>query len=234
MQVAHPSVAAGVAQHSGFPADAYGRLERTMSAMMNVSFGDTERASRSLASIDAVHGRVVGRRPDGRAYRARDLELLLWVHATLVDSALETYERFVGPLDERWRDAYVGEMGRVVEGLGAPATSVPATAAALRSSMDRTMGQLAVGEVALRLAGSIVRPPMPAALRPAKDVLQLLTTGLLPPDLRAAYRLPWGPLRRRAFEAIAGCVRASVAVAPSPLHRLPFARAAERRAAAPP
>src|SRR5213076_666668 len=88
MQIAHPLVAAGVAQHSGFPAGAYRRLARTMQAMLAISFGDSEQARRAAERVTSLHRTVSGRSAAGRGYSALDPELLAWVWATLVDSAL--------------------------------------------------------------------------------------------------------------------------------------------------
>ena len=105
MQVAHPLVAAGVADHSGFQEDPWRRLARTMQAVYAVVYGtrpEAERIRRGVAAAHAhVHGELrehVGRFAAGTPYRADDPALTLWVHATLVDTALVVYSRFVGPI----------------------------------------------------------------------------------------------------------------------------------------
>src|ERR1043166_5444274 len=94
MQIAHPKIAAGVADHSRFATDPLARLKQTMETMWSIVFDDRARAQASLDRLGRVHERVQGRVPNGPSYSARDPELLLWVHATLVDSALVTYDRF--------------------------------------------------------------------------------------------------------------------------------------------
>src|SRR4051812_46054784 len=93
MQLAHPQVAAGVADHSGFAEDPYGRLRRTLDATYTIVFGTEAEADLVARQLFAVHERVTG--PD---YRANDPELLMWVHATLVDTALRVHARFLRPL----------------------------------------------------------------------------------------------------------------------------------------
>ena len=100
MQLAHPKVAAGVAEHSHFKADPLGRLYRTMSAMWSIVFDETSAARASLEQVKSVHRRIHGivspaeSLPFGTHYDALDIELLLWVHATLIDSAMVAYDHF--------------------------------------------------------------------------------------------------------------------------------------------
>src|SRR5947207_8065392 len=93
MQIAHPLVAKGVAEHSDFERDPFGRLIATLNAMTAVVFGSRERSQRTVAAMQTVHDRVAG---DG--YRANDPELLQWVYATLIDTALDIHIRFLRPL----------------------------------------------------------------------------------------------------------------------------------------
>src|ERR1700716_100597 len=93
MQIAHPKVAAGVDEHSDFRTHPIRRLRRTILMTMAIVFGDRETALRAARPVTQVHGRV-----QGQGYRALDPDLLLWVHATLFDTALVTYEAFVRPL----------------------------------------------------------------------------------------------------------------------------------------
>ena len=105
MQLAHPKVAAGVAAHSRFQEDPLGRLYRTMSRMWSIVFDEEPQAREALRRVAMVHKRVRGNVPldepshAGAAYDASDQELLLWVHATLIDSAMVAYNLFVEPLN---------------------------------------------------------------------------------------------------------------------------------------
>ena len=110
MQIAHPLVAAGVADHSDFRSDPLGRLRRTLEAMLTITFGTVEEAKRTLRSVNGIHAKVCGTLEEatggfaaGSRYQARDPRLLLWVHATLVDTSIVVYRRYVGDLsDEEW------------------------------------------------------------------------------------------------------------------------------------
>src|SRR3982074_439411 len=99
MQIAHPKVAAGVDEHSDFRRHPIRRLRRTLLMTMAIVFGDRETAMAAARTVNQVHARVRG---DG--YHALDPDLLLWVHATLVDTALVTYETFVKRLTSTERE----------------------------------------------------------------------------------------------------------------------------------
>jgi uncharacterized protein (DUF2236 family) len=231
MQIAHPLVAAGVARHSDFPAAAFERLGRTLEATLAISFGDAKQARAAAASVTAVHRRVAGRTTSGAAYSALDPELLLWVWATLVDSALVAHRRLVGGLDEAEEGRYVADMRTLALAMHTPARVLPKDLGAFHGYVERTMGGLEVTDDARRLAPAILTPPLPAAIRPLGAVQRRVTIGLLPEPLRRAYGLRWSRRQERAFHAATAAVRASLRASPSALRRLPQARQAERRAA---
>src|SRR2546429_971329 len=104
MQLAHPKVAAGVDEHSDFRAHPMRRLRRTIRMTMAIVFGDRETALTAARAVNQTHGRV-----RGHDYRALDPDLLLWVHATLVDSALVTYDTFVRALSASGRNDVLHE-----------------------------------------------------------------------------------------------------------------------------
>src|SRR5438105_12780498 len=121
MQVAHPKVAAGVAEHSDFQRDPLARLNRTLELSLALSFGSREQVRAAARQINRVHERVAG---DG--YSALDPDLLLWVHATLVDSAILTYRTFVGRLTASETEEYYQEAKPIGVLLGIPPDRFPA------------------------------------------------------------------------------------------------------------
>ena len=134
LQLAHPAVAAAVAAHSDFPAEPYTRLWRTLEAMLAVSFGDTAQSRAAAERVNAVHRTV-----SGPSYDATDPDLLLWVHATLVDSALVVYERFVGPLGADERDAYYADMRRQAALFEVPEAVLPRDLPSFDTSSRRSI-----------------------------------------------------------------------------------------------
>ena len=233
MQVAHPLIAAGVAAHSRFQREPLARLTRTLELMLTIAFGDERTAHAAVHAIERVHRRVRGRLaedvgpfPRGTPYDAADPELQLWVHATLVDSALVAYETFVGQLSARARAAYYVESTRTARLFGIPDHMVPATLGAFRRYVRRTIASdvLAIGSDGRAVAAAILRPPLPFGVQHAFRAGNLVTVGLLPPTLRRRYGLGWGTLQGLALDAFAAGVRATLPFVPSVVRWVPQAR----------
>jgi len=226
MQLAHPAVAAGVAEHSGFPDDAFRRLFRTLETMLAITFGDTEQSRVAAGRVNAVHERV-----KGGTYDALDPRLLLWVHATLVDSALLVHGRFVGGLSPSERERYYRDMKRQAQVLRVPASVLPGNLGEFDRYVRKEVARLEVTDDARRLARDILRPPVALPLRPAGAAFGLVTASLLPEPLRQAY----GLRRRRAVDlgltAAAAVSRTALPLVPGMLRRWPMARLARTRVA---
>jgi uncharacterized protein (DUF2236 family) len=240
LQLAHPLVAAGVGAHSDFLERPVRRLERTMTLTLRMVFGTLDQARESARAVNRAHDRVTGTSPEalpgfpaGTSYRASDPELLLWVHSTLIDSALETYATFVGPLSGDEREAYYRESWAIGRLLGIPAATFPPDYGAFRAYVDSMVADtLRVSDEARRLAAAVLRPPLRGV--PARTFWphEVVTAGLLPPRVRQQYGLRWDRRREAAYRALVVSLRGLVRVAPPFLRRAAPARAAERRLAA--
>jgi len=127
LQALHPLAMAGVAQHSTWKDDPFGRLAATSSYLVTTTYGDTESALAAAAWVRKVHTRVRGTDPaTGLPYSAEDPDLLLWVHAGMVESIVTVVQRYGRPLEPADADRYVAEMVRFAEIVGVPArTSRP-------------------------------------------------------------------------------------------------------------
>ena len=214
MQLAHPLVAKGIAEHSDFHSDPYGRLRRTLAASYTMSFGSIEQAERTAEVVRAVHERVRG---DG--YYANDPELVMWVHATLVDTALRVHDRFFGGLSEAEAEQYYQESKRKAVLFGTPLDDQPRDLAAFRSYMQWMVATLRVSDEARRLAHDIVYPALPLPLSPLVRLGREVTAGLLPPSFRRQFGLAWDPVRGAAMEAAALAGRLTLRHVPAPLRR---------------
>jgi uncharacterized protein (DUF2236 family) len=234
MQLAHPAVAAGVAQHSDFRADPIARLRRTLTASYAVVFGSASEADAALRRMNAIHGTVRGSVPEtGMPYHATDPQLLLWVHATLVDTALRVYDRYVAPLSSTEQQAYHAEARQIAIRLGVPEDSVPLTLAELRAEMARLIGDgtVAVSETARSLAPAILHPtPFPP--RVAWNAAHLVSLSVMPDRIRRGYGIRWTTRREAGMQRMASISRRVLPLMPDALRRVPQARSAERRAAA--
>jgi uncharacterized protein (DUF2236 family) len=213
LQLAHPLVAAGVADHSSFrkgPATAARRLHETVRAMLSLTFGDEAAHAQTIASILAIHRRVngtlrsaVGPFPAGTPYTAEDPDLVLWVHTTLIESVLDLYQRVIEPLTDQARDAYCAEAAEVAVELGARVADVPHTWTALVDYLATThrSGTIVVGPDAKAVAGAVLSPPLPLISWPAGRLVRRVTLGLLPANLRAQYGHGWTARDERRFVA---------------------------------
>jgi len=231
MQTAHPVVAAGVAEHSTYVTDPFGRLLRTLTSSYDVIFGSRSQADAAIRRLNAIHAAVRGRMPDsGEPYTAQDSEALLWVHATLVDTALRVYARFIAPLTSSDEQAYHVECGQVAELLGVPPRDLPRTIVELRAWMSQMIasGRVRVTPAALDIARTVLYPsPFPPRL--AWDAVHLVSLSVLPSELRRQYGISWSAARERGVDRLAGVSRRVLPWVPAALRHVPNARAADRR-----
>ena len=240
LQVAHPLIAEGVAQHSDFQGDPFGRLRRTLSTTMDLVFGDGRTAEAAIRRLNGVHASVTGPVSDPLAvsstgaegYRALDPTLLLWVQATLIVTSVRAYGRWVGPLSRQDLEAFWSEARTVGVRMGIPLRVSPADWPALMGYWRRMLapdGPVQVTDTARLLAPMLVRPPLPLTPGWAVDLLALPGLALLPERIREAYGIPWGIGHRRAAAITGRCVRLWTAAVPCAWRSMPQARAADRR-----
>ena len=231
LQVAEPRVAAGVESFSNYREAPWRRLYRTIDVTTKIVFGDPDSSRRAAAALERVHRRVTGEDDSGRSYRALDPGLLMWVQATLIDTSLLVYDRYVRPLSEDDRAAYYEQMKPVSEAYGIPAKHQPRDWAAFREYFAGMLeGGLRVTETTRDVADAVINPELPLLARlparPAVEAVRLLTIGTLPERIRDELGLDWGPLRERLLGASQGTIRRLLRFTPGPLRQFPAARAA--------
>lgn len=203
VQALEPRAMAGVVQHSDYKADPWGRLNRTVRFVLHATYGDTATAEAACRAVRRIHDRVHGIDPvTGRAYSAHDPDLLLWIHAVEVHSAVYAYRAYAGRLSDDDADRYVDEMVRVAEHLGMPGDIAPRTMGGLREYLRGVEGLQATpgARESMRL---IMYPPMPLPLRPLWVLPASAAVASLPRFARRMYGLPW-------FEPASLSVRAAV------------------------
>ncbi len=192
LQTLHPLAMAGVADHSDYRHDPWGRLHRTGRFVGGTTFGSNATADRLIAQVVAIHDRVEGQAPDGRTYRANDPHLLLWVHVTEVDSFLRAYLRYgEGRLTDAECDRYVAEMAVLARRLGAD--DVPETRAELDACLDRFRQECSYDDQARDAVRFLLRPPVALALRGPYGLITAASVGMLPGWARSMMRLPVPP-----------------------------------------
>lgn len=227
MQLAHPSVAAGVGAHSDFRADPLARLRRTLDTMLAIVFGTEEEAKASLERVNSMHELIKGITPDGDPYAAGDPRLLSWVYATLVDSSIKVYSACVRPLSDDEIARYYDE-GLVLAPLfGIPDGAFPTSYEDMRSWMRGRIdsGEIRVTELARELAGPILRP-VPLIPRRVAEAASFVTTWLLPPPIRAGYGLKLGRGRTALLALGRRASRSLIPLVPPQMRMFPVARRA--------
>lgn len=194
LQSLHPLAMAGVAEHSDYRADPWGRLQRTADFLAATTFGPVAEAERAVAVVRRVHERVVGVASDGRAYAANDPHLLRWVHVAEVDSFLAANARYAAqPLAGAERDEYVRQMAVIARALGVPAP--PESEQALRDQLRAYRPELRSTHEAREAARYLLlQPPMHPAIRPVYGLLASASVALLPRWARWPLRLPFLPV----------------------------------------
>jgi uncharacterized protein (DUF2236 family) len=263
--VAHPLVAEGVAQHSGFRADPWARLAGTLRSYLRIVFGSGPAARAEIRRLNALHRRVTGNVRDpgareafGPAYAARDPELGLWVHATLVESTLAVTAAWQRPMPEDRRARFYAETLAIGRAFGIPADLLPPDVAAFDAyvaGMLSPSGPVHPTATSRELARAILRPPLAPLLRPpgvrarlgpaapvlaralgavprgATSWLLFPAIGLLPPATRAEYGFRWGSGERLVAAWLARGWMAWRPLVPERFRWFPQALAADRRIA---
>lgn len=199
LQLAHPSVAQGVHDHSDFERRPLDRLFGTLYATNAVVFGSNADAVAVGDAIGRVHRGV-----RGPGYRALDPDLLCWVNATLLGTAVQLYQRLIEPLTLAELDELAADSRKVGEVFGCPLEAQPSTWTEFQAYWRTTIDSLEVSDTARLVATSLLSGrglPMRVAWRPTLFVARTLTAATLPPRLRREYGLPWRALDRALAEA---------------------------------
>jgi uncharacterized protein (DUF2236 family) len=244
LQIAHPAVAAGVAEHSDFRADPWRRLAATLRSYLTIVYGTTRVARAEIQRLNVLHRGIVG-----AGYTARDPALALWVHATLVDSTIVASDAWLEPLSRDRRAAFHLETRPIGRAFGIPDELLPADLEAFDGYIAAMLGPggpVRVSPVARSLAEAVLRPPL-APLAPwlpwgdrAAGVLARVpaatyawmlwpSVGLLPTGVREDYGLGWGVRERLVSGWLVAGWRAWRPLLPESFRQMPQALAADRR-----
>jgi len=251
LQLAHPLVAAGVDEHSDFRADPWARLAGTLRSYLRIVYGTTPAARREIRRLNRLHRGVTG-----PGYDARDPDLSLWVHATLVDSTMATVDAWMEPLTRERRARFYAETLPVGRLFGIPDGVLPADVDrfdAYMAAMTGPAGPAHPTTTARGLAAVILHPPLapvvnrgPVAARlgpaagplgnalgrlpvNAATWLLLPSVGLLPEGVRREYGFAWGTRERVVAAWLVTAWRAWRPMVPPGLRWFPQAIAADAR-----
>lgn len=234
MQIAHPKVAQGVADHSDFRGNPLGRLRRTFDSVHAMVFGTRDEALHAAIRLRRVHESVQGELATPvngltRQYRANDPDLLLWVFATLIDSAILSYETFVRPLTTAEKQQLYGESKVFARLSGVQPDALPADLDAFTEYVCGMIdhGPLVITPIAAQIAETLLKGPPP--LYPFQPSNYVLAAGMLPEQLRERLGIRWNPPVQAAWAIGRRVVRRVVPRMPDALRYVPSSRRALRR-----
>lgn len=220
LQLAHPAIARGVAEHSAFAEDPLRRLRGTLEYLYVLGFGTEEEIGRVARTVGAAHRAVRG--GGEPAYDARDPDLQLWVAATLYDTTVRLGERVHGTLPVEVADELYRRDERIGTALGMPASLWPADRDAFAAYWGKRLPSLEVTPTARRLAALLMRPrTAPLWVRAAMPLVRLITAGLLPDEVRSAYGVRWDAGLERRFERTLRTLLAVYRVLPRAIRQFP-------------
>jgi uncharacterized protein (DUF2236 family) len=236
LQALHPRAMAGVAAHSGFRSDPWGRLRRTAEYVGATTYGTATEARRAGARVRGVHRRLSATDPEtGEPFRIDDPELLTWVYACEVDSFLSTARRAGARISDADADRYFQEQLTSAELVGLDPAEVPQDRAELATYFQTMRPQLRTTAEARSAAAFVLVPPMPAWVRlgtparPAWAALAGLSFGLLPAWARRMYGIPTVPLGEVATTTALRGLRRSLLLIPPGVREGPAIKAARAR-----
>lgn len=246
LQIAHPAIAAGVDEHSDFRGDPWRRLAATLRSYLTIVYGTSTEARAEIRRLNALHRGIVG-----IGYSARDPELSLWVHATLVDSTIVANDAWIEPLPRSRREAFYQETRPIGRAFGVPDRQLPADLDAFEAYVEAMIapgGPVEVSPLARELAEVILHPPLAPLARwlprssgsGAASVLARIppatydwtmwpAVGLLPAAVREGYGIAWGPRERLVSRWLVTGWRAWRPLLPESFRQMPQALAADRR-----
>ena len=198
MQVAHPTVGAGVREHSTFEQDPWGRLLRTMDYLYLITLPDREAAAVGRR-VRELHKSIKGTKPDGSRYHALEPEAYAWVHATLIEATVRAHREFVAPMSEAQAEAFYADWMPLGRLLGVRERDLPETWAEFgdyfRTMSDERLERNETVDAVIRTLAARKPPPIPVIrgmwpllrLAPAR-AMRLSTVG---PAQRAAAGELW-------------------------------------------
>lgn len=241
LQVAHPTVASGVSQHSDYQEGPWRRLVGTLDLHQRVIYGGRhETAAEAGERLRSLHKRIRGVREDGSRYHALDPAAFHWVHATLVDSMVEMRERFGRPLTLLERELFYEEMCEVGKLYGLRERDMPPDWTAFRTYVDAMIAdQLCDSETLQNVIAMVFKPSKPPALPvpeglwglaswPGAELVRLVTVGSLPEVLRERFGLHWSREKELVLRAQQEAIRRIFPRLPDRLRLMPPALAARR------
>lgn len=244
LQMANPAVSAGVEQHSGYAADPWRRVRHTTDFYLRLVHARPADLYELREYLSASHAQVRGVSGDGAAYSANDPELMLWVHTTVSDSVLWSYQTIFGRLSPAELSRYWVEQRIMALALGIPPGLVPSGAQDWQDYIERQLDRLELGAGAFAVWGLIgsmpesgprrLPDPLWAAIRsPTARLLTLFTRAGLPDRLCASLSRPWSSEDQKRLRRLSFLLRGFISILPPEIRFSSRARIAQGAVAPP-
>jgi uncharacterized protein (DUF2236 family) len=235
LQVAHPRIALGVREHSAFETDPIARLHRTLDAVYAIAFGSAQEARAAARRVARRHagvkGDAAGQGVAGAAtYSAGEIDLLMWVVATLIWSSISGYERCIGSLTMHDKRRFYRDMRELGAFFGLPPDHGPQTYEAYQQYLQRQLEDSSIGShsISRAVAWNVARPRRPWWLRASAGSIRFIFSEVLPEPVRARLGFKSTPFSRLAMAIATVGLRAFVRTAPGVLRFPPQYRSAGR------
>ncbi|MBT1622120.1 DUF2236 domain-containing protein [Curtobacterium flaccumfaciens pv. oortii] len=213
LQIADPIVAAGVRRHSDFARRPQQRLSHTLMFVYAVVSGTEQDAAIAAGFVNQAHAPVTG---------ADEVDRQLWVAATLFDSARRAHDLFGVPVTAERAEDVLAAYAPIATTLRVPAERWPTSVAAFDEYWADALDRLEVTDDARGVVRDLLHPRFaPLWVRAAMPLVRIVTVGMLPERLRAAYGFAWGPREQRRFQRTVAVVGGVRSVLPGALLRLP-------------
>lgn len=224
-QALHPGAMSGVAAHSNFREDAWGRLQRTGDYVGTLTFGRKDEADKLASRVRMIHSKL----------KLDDPHLLLWVHMAMVDAFLDTALRSGLKLSESEVDQYILEMVKFAELVGIDEAHTPRNKSELDTYFKDIQPELLASDDAKRAALFIALPPLPPLLRFGTPIAPLwggitsLAAASLPRWARRLYGWPTLPGQQSGTDIALRATRTALMALPSWFRESPQLRSAKER-----
>lgn len=237
MQLAHPYVAHGIAEHSTALTDIRQRFVGTFESVYRMTFGTRAEALASARTIHQVHSHVhgtldapIGRLPAGHRYHANEVSALRWVYATLVSTSMAVHTEAGLRLSRDERAEFYCESKNFALLFGLTEPMLPATFADFEMFVHEQIHSDSI--VVSRPARDIARYLMTAPIRslePAFTIYRAVTAKFLAPKLRRAYGLPFGTREAVLAKVALAALKPLRSLSPAGVRLMPDAVRAETR-----
>jgi uncharacterized protein (DUF2236 family) len=227
LQVSHPTVGAGVSEHSQFRREPWGRLLRTLDYSYTMVYGGPQAAGEMGRRIRGFHKQIRGLGADGRPYHALEPEAYAWVHATLAEAIVHAHERFGRPLSAPQREQFWSEWRALGRLLGIRERDLPPDYASFEGYVGEMLADTLVHTAAVDdVLSALARPSAPElpllreplwtlARLPLGHLLGLASVGLLAPALRDRFGLGWSAAQELELRALGAALRSATPLMPS-------------------